>query len=201
MTLMDEEIAKLLRKAKTREKLQVEEQNYEEEKEQLDEAEIGIQMEQGECTVFDRQFIFTEKIILNHRIKVYIPDKNLYIKANVADAFIAGENSYNVGMNFILAEDDTPILSWEEYQKKMKSGMDKINIRFKWIEEGCLLNQEVKLRYLEFLTMTGLGTFHNHMYMADTKYGRLTINLNYDDKNSKYWTPLIHVMMNKMEVI
>lgn len=198
---MDEEIAKMLRKERMKEKEKQERQEIEEEKEKIDEEQLAEEMENGECFLFDKSFLFSKKIILNNRLKVYVPDKNLQIKYNMQELFVAGENAYSVGLNYALAEDDMPIQSWNTYKKNMQDGMKEINMRFKWIEEGCVLNQENKLHYMEFLSMSGLGTIHNHMYMADTKYGRLTINLNYDHKEEELWYPLVQVMIKKMEVL
>lgn len=201
MPYMDEEIAKMLRKERMKEKEKQQQQEIEQEKEKINEEQLAEEMEKGECFLFDRSFRFSQKIIMNKRLKVYIPDKNLEIKYNFQELFVAGENAYSFGLNYALAEDGTPIQPWNTYKKNMQDGMKEVNMKFKWIEEGCVLNQENQLHYMEFLSLTGLGTIHNHMYMADTKYGRLTINLNYLHEEERYWRPLVQVMIKKMEVL
>lgn len=198
MAYIDEQIAKMLRnerKRQTNDILEVEED------EKVDELAILNGMEIGNCMVFDKKIEFQTREILNNRIKIYVPEKSSQVKFDTENVFTMAENRYNLGYNYVLGEDNEPILSWEEYRDKMQEGMKGIIARFKWLEEGCELNQENKLHYIEFLTMTGYGTIHNHMYIADTKHGRLKININYSHEEEKYWKPVVQAMIKKMEII
>ena len=200
MPYVDEQIAKILRKERMREKKAQEEEQRKQEELLIDEEEILKGIEQGECTVIDRQFVFEERTILGNRVKVYVPCKELQVQKNFQEVFIAGENEYGVGINYVISKEKEQIKSWDVYKKNIQENMEQSKMHFKWMEEGCLINGELKFQYLEFLSINGLGTLHNHMWMADTRHGRMIINLNYEHQEEKYWKPMIKAMIRKIEI-
>lgn len=201
MPLVDEQIAKMLQRQRMKEQKEKETEKRKQEEAMIDEKEIMEGIRKGECTVIDQKFMFEEKMILGDRVKFYLPCKELQIVSNFREVFTAAENKYGVGIHLILSEDEKDnIQSWSVYKQNMQENLKKSQMKFKWIEEGCLMNGELKLQYLEFINPTGLGTLHNHMWMTETKYGRLAANLNYDHDTDKYWKPMIKAMMKIMEI-
>lgn len=199
MTYIDEQIAKMLRRERMKEQKEEKIKQKEEEKAQIDLDEIEKGMVCGECNVLGQAFVFDCKEILNHQVKVYLPNKDFKILRSFADFYSGGDNAYGYGVNFTLSEDEME--TWDIYKQRMKESLEKGNIHLKWLEEGCILNKGLKIQYIEFLTISGLGTFHNHMLMVNTKYGKLTSNLNYEQKDEKYWKPITEVMIKNIEIL
>lgn len=200
MVYLDEEIAKQLRKERMKEKKEREKQETARELEKLEEEKIAGDMEKGYCTVIDQGFSFARKDILGGRLSVLLPDGNLTVQSNFKELFVAGDDQYEVGFNYVIAEGEQAFQDWEVYKQNMQNGLKESNIRFQWLEEGCVLNRENKLHYLEFLTSTGLGMLHNHMYICDLEEGRLTVNINYKHEKETYWKVLVKIMMEKMQL-
>lgn len=199
MAYLDEDIARMLRNERKKEKLKMEQEQLKKEMESIDEEKIATDMEKGFCVVLDREFKFQQKNILANKMQVFLPDGNLIERCNFAEMYTAGDDRYEMGINYVLAQEKEEFQSWEVYKTNMEEGLKKSKIRFNWIEEGCILNRQIKLHYLEYLTTTGMGVIHNHMYMADLGEERLTVNLNYLDKDQKYWKVLVKIMMDKMQ--
>lgn len=200
--MVDEQIAKMLQRQRMKERKEEEAQKRKQEEALIDEKEIMEGIRNGECMVLDHKFVFEEKMILGDRVKCYLPCKELQIVSNFKEVFTAAENEYGVGIHFILSDEEKEKLqTWSVYKQNIQNNLKKSQMKFKWIEEGCFMNGELKLQYLEFISSTGLGTMHNYMWAAETKYGRLAANLNYDHDMDKYWKPVIRAMMKIMEIV
>ena len=122
MGYLDEEIAKQLRKERMKEKKEREEQETAKELDQLDEEKIADDMEKGYCTVIDQQFSFSRRDILGERLSVLVPDGKLIVQSNFQELFVAGDDQYEVGLNYVIAEEEQVFHDWEVYKQNMQNG-------------------------------------------------------------------------------
>lgn len=200
MTFVDEEIAKMLRRQRMQEKNTEQQEKEEKEAAMLDEKEIIKGIEKGSCTIFDRTFLFQPHKILKGKAQIYLPMEELEIKVDDQEIFTAIQmdeaRSFQYTLNGIKQEFE-PL---SVYKENMKKNLKKTNMQFKWIEEGCILKNNMKIQYIEFINSTGLGTIHNHMWFIMTPYGQMICNLNYNHEDEKYWRPMTKALMKLVEI-
>lgn len=200
MAYVDEEIAKMLRRERMQEKKVKEQEQEKKEATMLDEKEIIKGIENGQCTIFDKTFEFQSYKILGEKIQIYLPKENLEVKVDDKEVFTALQmeeaRSFQYAINGIKKEFE-PL---SKYKENMKNNLKESNMQFKWVEEGCILQNNLKIQYLEFINPTGLGTIHNHMWFVMTPLGQMVCNLNYNEEDKKYWRPIANALMKLIEL-
>lgn len=198
--MVDEEIAKMLRKERVKARKLEEEARERKEEEELDLEEVKRQMKEGELKLYDREFSFEMRDLLKNRIRVILPFDGIVEKKNLDEVYESMSDELAFSSHFVLEEGAADFMELDVYKKNMEKNLDGTGLSFKWNEEGAMMVNGVKLQYLDFVTTTGLGAVHNSMWFIYCKYGRLLCNINYDHKEKRYWKPIVSAMMQTIEV-
>ena len=189
--MIDEEIAKMLRKQRIANKKEEERKQEILEQESINEEELLEQILKGHAELQGHEFDFKRLDLLENRVSIMLPDYPDFVVEDDKDMFYnTYSNELGYSCNLVLLENETQLEPMKVYKERMEKGTKQSGLRYKWQEEGIVLVHGLKIYYLNFLVNTGLGTVQSCMYYAYTKYGRFTCTMNCEHKDSIYWKPI-----------
>lgn len=200
MAFIDEEIARMVQKERKKEREEELKQKNKEEEASIDEKVLIESIKNGTCTIFDRTYFFQSYTILGERIKVYLPCEDISIRQDNKMGFQSLNMEMGFSSNFILSEIKEEFEPLSFYKDNLIKNMKPSGIQFKWVEEGSIFSNGIKILYLDFINNTGLGSVHNNMWFIMTPYGRLQCTLNYDHEEDKYWKHMMRALMKLIEI-
>ena len=198
MAYLDEDIAKRLKQERMK-KIAAEEQKREKElEEQIDPEEIKKGVLQGECEVLDRTFQFKKYEICDGRFGIYIPYVNTIMQNDLPELFKTADNELGFSCTVSSTNEKKDFFELEHYKKMIQKNFKKVT--YKWLEEGAELVCGYKVSYLDFITMTGLGSIHQNMWFVMGPHGQTQVVVNYDHLEHKYWKHLIKAIRETLEI-
>jgi len=198
MTLIDEEIARMLHKKKREETIQ---KQQEPEEEIPDETELAEMLRQGEIQIGKKKVPFQVAWILEGRIGIFLPAVSSEVKANTPVIYQMLDNTLGISFQFYLSEEKKENFeSLSVYKERMTKNMKPSGVVFQWLEEGSFLIQGNSACYLEFTNPTGMGIIHNFMLFVQTEYGQLICNFNYEDRERAFWKPVLKMLVKQIEM-
>lgn len=198
--MVDEEIAKMLRKERTEARKKEERERELQEEEALDMEDVLRQVRSGTLELYEREFVFEEKSLLKDRVHICLPTEGIEVKRNLDEAYEDMSNVLAYSSHIMLELDAKEFMAMDVYKKNMEKNLEGTGLSFKWIEEGAMMCNGLNVQYLDFVTASGLGAVHNSMWFIHCRYGRLLCNINYDHKEKRYWKPIVKAMLQTVEV-
>lgn len=198
MPYIDEEIAKKLKKERLKLIRAENEEKEREFDESIDPCEVREGIKKGKCRIGDREFTFSRYSACEGKFNVYLPNEEILIKRDTNANFQTVNDDLGFSFTLLISPVEGSIKTPEEYKKAIRNNLRKLNN--KWLSDGVTIVEGRKMLYMEFVTITGLVIVHQNMWYWDTPYGVVSIVVNYDHKENKYWKHIIGEIRNTIEL-
>lgn len=199
MAYLDEEIAKRFKQQRMK-KIEEEKKLREKElDEKVDFEEIKKGILEGECEVHDRVFQFQRYEICDGRFGINIPYIKTIVQNDLPQLFKVADNELGFSCTVSSSDEKQEFFELGFYKKMIEKNLKKVT--YKWLEEGVELVNGYKISYLDFITMTGMGSIHQNMWFVMGPHGQTQVVVNYDHSEHKYWKHLIKGIRETFEVI
>ena len=166
--------------------------------EKIDPEEIKKGILAGECEVLDRTFQFKRYEICDGRFGIYIPYINTIVQEDGPQVFKVADDDLGFSCTVSSSDVKRDFFELDHYKKMIQKNFTKVT--YKWVEEGAELVNGYKISYLDFITLTGLGNFHQNMWFVMGPHGQTQVVVNYDHKEDKYWKHLIKAIRETFEI-
>lgn len=198
MAYLDEEIAKKFKMERMKRKAEEEKRIEQELESQVDPEEVKRGILEGKCEILDRTFQFQKYEICDGRFGIYIPYINTILQNDQKTLFKTADNELGFSCTVASTDDKSDFLALDVYKQRMQKNFKKVT--YKWLEEGMQVIYGCKVSYLDFITMTGLGSFHQNMWFVQGPYGQAQVAVNYDHLENKYWKHIIKGIRETFEI-
>ena len=137
--MVDEEIAKMLRKERTEARRKEEREQELREEEALDMEDVLRQVRSGTLELYEREFVFEEKSLLKDRVHICLPTEGIEVKRNLDEAYEDMSNVLSYSSHVVLELDAKEFMAMDVYKKNMEKNLEGTGLSFKWIEEGAMM--------------------------------------------------------------
>lgn len=198
MAYLDEEIAKRLKLERMKRKAEEEKKIEKELESRVDPEEVKKGILNGRCEILDRTFQFQKYEICDKRFGIYIPYINTILQKDQNNLFQTADNDLGFSCTVVSTDDKSDFLALDVYKQRMQKNLKKLT--YKWLEEGMQVTCGCKVSYLDFITMTGLGSIHQNMWFVQGPYGQTQVTVNYDHLENKYWKHIIKGIRETLEI-
>ncbi len=196
MAYMDEDIAKAFKQERLKRQAEMQAQLDKELEAQLDEEAIKQGILEGQCSIFDRTFSFSEYSVCDGRFTIQLPDEGIVIQHDDNTVFKSANEELGFSCNIVTTDEKAAFEPLSVYKENMMKNLRKV--QFKWLEEGAQMVDGYKVMYLDFITLTGMVNIHQNMWFVMGPYGQTQIVVNYDHSEEKYWKPIIKAIRSTL---